>query len=248
MGLAPGDMAAMVLAAGLGQRMRPVTDHRPKPLVEVGGRALVDHALDRLAEAGIRRAVVNVHYFPDMLEAHLAGRKEPAITISDERDVLLETGGGVKRALPHLGPVFLAMNSDSLWAESGRPNVPALLRAWDADRMDALLLLAPSDSLGYDGRGDFHLAPDGRLTRREPGGTAPHVYAGVSILRAADFADTPDDAFSLNLIFDRATEGGRLFGLVLDGEWLHVGTPEAIGAAEARLAAVIPSRETDHKR
>ena len=244
MPLRPDDVTAMVLAAGLGQRMRPITDDRPKPLVSVGGRALIDHALDRLAEAGIRRAVVNVHYFPDMLEAHLAGRREPAITVSDERDVLLETGGGVKRALPLLGPTILVMNSDSLWAEQGTANLPRLLDAWlpdgpdGPDEADALLLLAPRDSLGYDGRGDFDLGPDGRLARRPPDGQAAFVYAGVALLRADLFADTPAGAFSLNLLFDRALAAGRLRGIELDGEWLHVGTPDAIGAAEARLAAV----------
>lgn len=228
---------AMVLAAGLGQRMRPITDTCPKPLVRIGGRAMLDHALDRLREAGIGRAVVNVHHLADRIERHLAPVKAPAVAISDERDALLETGGGVKRALPLLGETFLAMNSDSLWTERGESNIRRMLAAWRPGEMDCLLLLAARDSLGYDGRGDFHRDEAGRLARRAPGETAPFVYAGVGIFKRESFADTPEGAFSLNLIFDRAIAVGRLFGLVLDGEWLHVGTPEAIPAAEARLAA-----------
>ena len=228
---------AMVLAAGLGQRMRPITDTCPKPLVRIGGRAMLDHGLGRLAEAGIGRAVVNVHHLADQIERHVAGIAQPAITVSDERDALLETGGGVKRALPLLGETFLAMNSDSLWTEAHGSNVARMLGAWGPAAMDCLLLLAARESLGYDGRGDFHRDETGRLSRRAPGEDAPLVYAGVGIFRRADFAGTPDGAFSLNLLFDRAIATGRLFGLVLDGEWLHVGTPEAIPAAEARLAA-----------
>lgn len=230
-------MIAMVLAAGLGQRMRPITDTCPKPLVPVGGRALIDHALARLREAGIAQAVVNVHHLADLIETHLASVDGLDVTVSDERDALLETGGGVKRALPLLGPEFLVMNSDSLWTESGPRNVGRLLAGWDPDRMDALLLLADRESLGYDGSGDFDLDAEGRLSRRQPGGVAPAVYAGVAILKAASFADTPDGAFSLNLVFDRAIAADRLYGLRLDGEWLHVGTPDAIRAAEERLAA-----------
>ncbi len=228
-------MPAMVLAAGLGKRMRPVTDTRPKPLVEVGGRALIDHALGRLVEAGLKEVVVNVHYLPDMIEAHLSGLVDLDVTISDERDALLETGGGIKRALPLLGPEFLVLNSDSLWTERDTKNLPRMLDMWKPDAMDILLLLAPRKSLGYDGLGDFNMAPDGRLTRRVFGALAPHVYAGAAILKAELFENTPDGAFSLNLLFDRAIEAGRLFGLALDGEWLHVGTPEAIGQAEKRL-------------
>ena len=228
---------AMVLAAGLGTRMRPITDTIPKPLVEIGGRSMLDRALDRLDEAGIEDAVVNVHHLPDRIEAAVADRRAPRITISDERDALLETGGGVKRALPLLGGTFLVMNSDSLWTEPRGGNVGRMLAAWAPDRMDALLLLADRESLGYDGAGDFDRDESGRLGRRAPGGTAPFVYAGVAILRAADFAGTPDGAFSLNLVFDRAIACERLYGLPLDGEWLHVGTPDAIRAAEERLAA-----------
>ncbi len=230
---------AMVLAAGLGQRMRPITLTLPKPLVRIGGRAMLDHALDRLAEAGIPRAVVNVHHLADQIEAHLKDRAAPAITISDERDALLETGGGCKRALPLLGgEPFLVLNSDSLWTEDGRSNVARLVEAWDPGAMDILLLVAEvAGSLGYDGAGDFEMDAAGRLTRRAPGGRAPFVYAGVAILKPDLFAGTPEGAWSLNLLFDRAVAAGRLHGLSLEGQWLHVGTPEAIPAAEARMRA-----------
>lgn len=233
-------MPAMVLAAGLGRRMRPITDTRPKPLVRVGGRALIDHALDRLRDAGIARAVVNVHYLGDQVIDHLAGRADRAITISDEREIPepLETGGGIRRALPLLGPTFMVMNSDSLWSEGATSNLARMLAGWRPGDMDILLLLAARESLGYDGPGDFEIAGDGRLARRAPGGTAPLVYAGVAILGRGLFADTPEGAFSLNLLFDRAIAAGRLYGVRLDGEWLHVGTPEAIRDAEERLAAL----------
>lgn len=236
----PGALPAMVMAAGLGNRMRPVTDTRPKPLVEVAGRALLDHALDRLKEAGITRAVVNVHYLADQIETHLDGYDGLEIVISDERDELLETGGGVLRALPRLGAEFLVMNSDSLWLERGTRNLARLIEAWDPARMDILLLLAPiARTLGYDGRGDFTMATDGRLTRREAGGTAPYVYAGVGLMKASQFTEgeaLPQGPFSLNVLFDRAIAAERLYGLELDGEWLHVGTPAAIRAAEERIA------------
>lgn len=229
----------MVLAAGLGQRMRPITASLPKPLVPVGGRALIDHALDRLTEAGIGRAVVNVHHLPDLIETHLGARREPAIAISDERDRLLETGGGVKRALPLLGDdPFLLLNSDSLWLEGPQSNLMRLKAAWDPGIMDMLLLVAvAATSLGYDGLGDFVMDPDGRLERRGERQVAPFVYAGVAVLKPELFADTPDGAFSLNLLFDRAIAAGRLFGLRLDGQWLHVGTPASIAAADQHLAA-----------
>jgi MurNAc alpha-1-phosphate uridylyltransferase len=181
--------------------------------------------------------VVNVHYLPDMIEAHLSGLVDLEVTISDERDALLETGGGIKRALPLLGPEFLVLNSDSLWTERDAKNLPRLLETWRPESMDILLLLAARKSLGYDGLGDFNMDAQGRLTRRVFGALAPHVYAGAAILKANLFENTPEGAFSLNMLFDRAIEAGRLYGLPLDGEWLHVGTPDAIGQAEARLAA-----------
>ncbi len=231
----------MVLAAGLGQRMRPLTLTLPKPLVRIGGRAMLDHALDRLEEGGIETAVVNVHHLADLVERHVRDRARPKIVISDERGVLLETGGGIKNALPLLGPEpFLVLNSDSLWIEGPQSNIPRFIAAWDADRMDILLLLAPTaTSLGYEGRGDFSMDPGGALRRRGEREVCPFVYAGVAILKPELFADTPDGRFSLNLLFDRAIDADRLYGLRLDGQWLHVGTPVAIPAAEERLAASI---------
>ncbi len=238
---APRPTTAMVLAAGLGKRMRPITTTTPKPLVEVGGRALIDYALDRLMQAGIERAVVNVHYLADLVEAHVSRRNAPAIVISDERERLLETGGGLKKALPLLGDApFLTLNSDSLWIEGPRPNLPRLLDAWDPERMDVLLLLAPiATSLGYDGAGDFSMDTQGRLRRRRDREVTPFVYAGVSVMKPELLADTPDGAFSANLLYDRALVDNRLYGLRLDGQWLHVGDPSALQAAEERLAASV---------
>lgn len=235
---APPIRRAMVLAAGLGKRMRPVTDRLPKPLVAIAGKPMLDHALDRLAEAGIEAAVVNVHYLAEQIEAHLAGRQRPRIAISDERELLLETGGGVKKALPLLGEApFFHVNSDSLWSENGVSNIAAMARAWDPAAMDMLLLLAAREgSVGFDGAGDFFKDGAGRLARRGQAATAPFVYAGVAILKPGLFADTPEGPFSLNLLFDRAIAAGRLFGHELDGRWLHVGTPEAIPLAEAAYA------------
>lgn len=229
---------AMVLAAGLGQRMRPITDTLPKPLVRIGGKAMLDHMLDRLAEAGVEEAVVNVHHLAGQVEAHLVDRIRPRITISDERAQLLETGGGVRKALPLLGVApFFHVNSDALWRETGRPAMKAMAAAWDAERMDMLLLLADREtSLGFDGPGDFFLGDDDRLSRRGDAAGAPHIYAGVAILKPDLFADTPEGPFSLNLLFDRAIARGRLFGTRLEGRWLHVGTPEAIVPAEAVFA------------
>lgn len=233
---------AMVLAAGLGQRMRPITDTLPKPLVRIAGKAMLDHMLDRLAEAGVEEAVVNVHHLAGQVEAHLMDRARPRITISDERAQLLETGGGVRKALPLLGAApFFHVNSDALWRETGRPAMKALAEAWAPERMDMLLLLADREtSLGFDGAGDFFLAGDGRLARRGGAASAPHVYAGVAIMKPELFADTPEGPFSLNLLFDRAIARGRLFGERLEGRWLHVGTPEAIAPAEAVFAAAQP--------
>jgi N-acetyl-alpha-D-muramate 1-phosphate uridylyltransferase len=233
--------SAIVLAAGLGTRMRPYNGNIPKPLVEVGGKSLIDYALDRLADAGVERAVVNVHYLADAVERHLASRKRPQIVISDERGALLGTGGGIFKALPHLGdgPFFL-VNSDTLWLDGVKPNVARLAGAFDGDAMDALLLLAPTGgSLGYEGRGDFVTLPDGRLRRRGEREAAPFIYAGASVLSPALFADAPEGAFPLTRLFDRAENQGRLFGLCLEGLWMHVGTPEAVAAAEAALARAL---------
>lgn len=236
---------AMVLAAGLGKRMRPITDTLPKPLVPVCGKPLIDYALDRLAGAGIEEAVINVHYLADQIERHVAGRKSPKIAISDEREQLLETAGGIVKALPLLMPdgrpePFLSLNSDSLWIEGAQPNIARLIRNWVPDAMDILLLLAPTaSSVGYDGYGDFSMDPEGRLQRRIERQMAPFVYAGVAILKPELFADVPTGSVSLNLLFDRAIKRQRLFGLRLDGRWLHVGTPEAIGEAEEAIAASV---------
>jgi N-acetyl-alpha-D-muramate 1-phosphate uridylyltransferase len=230
---------AMVLAAGLSTRMRPLTDTIPKPLVKVAGRALIDHVLDRLAEAGVERVVVNVHYFADQMQQHLSRRKSPKIVISDERGLLLGTGGGVRKAMPELGNMpFFHINSDTIWIDGVRSNLARLADAFDASSMDALLLLAPTTgSVGYAGRGDFAMAPDGRLRKRDEQEVAPFVFAGAAILSPALFKDAPSGEFSLTTLFDRAAETGRLHGLRLEGLWMHVGTPEAITAAESAIRA-----------
>jgi len=233
--------SAIVLAAGLGTRMRPYNGHVPKPLVTVGGQSLIDYGLDRLADAGVERAIVNVHHLADAVERHLAARKRPRIIISDERESLLGTGGGIVKALPQLGDApFFLINSDTLWLDGVKPNFARLAESFDADAMDALLLLAPSvGSLGYQGRGDYSMLADGRLRRRGEHEVVPFIYAGAAILSPALFADTPQGAFALTRLFDRAGAAGRLFGLRLDGIWMHVGTPEAVAAAEAALAATV---------
>ena len=231
--------SAVVLAAGLGTRMRPYNGHVPKPLVTVGGKSLIDYGLDRLAEAGVERAVVNVHHLADALERHLAARKKPRIVISDERGALLGTGGGIAKALPQLGDApFFLINSDTFWLDGVKPNFARLADAYDIADMDALLLLAPTaGSIGYAGRGDFTMLPDGRLRRRAEQEVVPFIYAGAAVLSPVLFADAPAGAFSLTLLFDRAAAAGRLFGLRIEGLWMHVGTPEAVAAAEAALAA-----------
>jgi MurNAc alpha-1-phosphate uridylyltransferase len=230
---------AMVLAAGFGTRMRPLTDKLPKPLVKVADRALIDHVLDRLAETGVERAVVNVHHFADQMQQHLSHRKMPQIVISDERGLLLGTGGGVRKALPELGDApFFLINSDTIWIDGVKSNLAELADTFDARSMDALLLLAPTaGSVGYAGRGDFAMAPDGRLRKRAEQEVAPLVYAGAAILSPALFTGAPDGEFSLTALFDRAAEAGRLHGLRLEGLWMHVGTPEAVAAAEAAIRA-----------
>ena len=228
---------AMVLAAGLGKRMRPITATTPKPLVEVGGKSLIDHGLDRLRAAGVETAVVNVHWLADLVEVHVAKCARPRIVVSDERDALLETGGGVVKALPHLGDApFYLINSDSFWIEGYLPNLDLMAARWDATKMDALLLLAPTvGSIGYDGAGDFFMDDTGRLTRREERRVAPFVYSGAAILSPTLFEGAPSGAFSLNRLFDRALEADRLYGQRLNGMWLHVGTPRAIREAEAAI-------------
>jgi N-acetyl-alpha-D-muramate 1-phosphate uridylyltransferase len=219
--------------------MLPITATMPKPLVRVAGETLIDFALDRLDEAGIETVVVNVHHFASMIEAHVGARQRPHIVVSDERDALLETGGGVKKALPLLGrDPFITFNSDSMWVEGPEPNLKRLVAAWDADRMDILMLVAPlSTSVGYEGYGDFHRDSSGRLRRRGGDETADFVYAGVAIVKPELVAGTPDGAFSANAFYDRAIAGERLYGLPLVGQWLHVGEPHAIVEAEKCLAA-----------
>ena len=225
---------AMVLAAGLGLRMRPLTDRLPKPLVRVADRALLDHALDKLADADVGQAVVNVHYLPDQIIEHVAGRTRPKVTISDERDRVLGTGGGVVKALPLLGDTpFFHLNADTMWIDGVRPNLGRLAEAFDPAQMDILLLMAPTTtSIGYSGRGDYSMLPNGALRRRREQQVVPFVYAGAAILSPSLFVDAPKGEFSLTKIFDRANEQERLFGLRLDGVWMHVGTPDAVAAAE----------------
>lgn len=229
---------AMVLAAGLGTRMKPITDVKPKPLVEVGGRTLIDHVLDRLADAGIERAVVNVHHHPDQMVAHLKGRAAPRVAISDERDALLDSGGGVAKALPMLeGEAVFILNADTFWLDGASQNLANMAAAWDSDRMDALLLVAAlTASVGFDGAGDFSFTPDGRLRRRAERQVSPFAYAGVAIMSRAAFDGAPEGPFSLNRLWNEAIERDRLFGLRLDGLWLHVGTPQAIVEADEAIA------------
>ncbi len=228
--------AAMVLAAGRGERMRPVTDRMPKPLVRVGGRPLIDHVLDRLAAAGVARAVVNLWYLADLIAAHLAGRTAPVITLSRE-ETLLDTGGGVAKALPELGPEpFYVLSSDGLWRDGATPALARLAAAWDDDAMDALLLLQPMQAaIGFDGAGDFFIEADGRLARRGGAASAPYAYMSIQLMHPRAFGGCPAGAFSNNWVWDRARAAGRLFGLVHDGEWYHVGDAAGLAAADAWL-------------
>ena len=228
--------AAMVLAAGRGERMRPVTDRLPKPLVRVGGAPLIDHVLDGLAAAGVTRAVVNLWYLADLIAAHLAGRTAPAITLSLE-ETLLDTGGGVAKALPDLGPdAFFVLSSDGLWRDGATPALARLAAAWDDDAMDALLLLQPmAAAVGFDGAGDFFVGADGRLARRGGADSAPYAYMSIQMMHPRAFGGCPAGAFSNNWVWDRALAAGRLFGLVHDGGWCHVGDAAGIAAADAWL-------------
>lgn len=237
-----GPKVAMVLAAGLGTRMRPLTNDRPKALVEVAGKALIDHMLDRLVAAGVETAVVNVHYFADLVEAHLRAREAkglaPRIIISDERAQALETGGGIKHALPLLGegPVFVA-NIDSIWIEHAGAAVDAVAAAWDPDRMDVCLMLASTtESLGFHDTGDVFLGADGVVRFKDAGEIAPLVYVGVHICKPAITADGPEGPFSLLPLWKRLAADGRVHGVAPQGLWMHVGDPQAKLAAEARLA------------
>lgn len=232
---------AMVLAAGLGTRMRPLTDHMPKPMVPVAGKPLLDHVLDRLAEVNVTTAVVNVHYLPDQIIQHVKSRATPRVTISDERDVVLGTGGGVVKALPLLGDApFYHLNADTMWLDGVQSNLSRLADAFDPARMDILLLMAPTaDSIGYSGAGDYAMLTDGSLRKRKEHEVVPFVYAGAAILSPAIFKNAPSGEFSLTKMFDAANEQGRLFGLRLEGLWMHVGTPDAVHAAEDALLASV---------
>jgi len=231
---------AMVMAAGLGTRMRPLTDDRPKALVELAGQTLVGHALDRLAEDGVGKAVVNVHYFADDLEAHVRKRIMPSVAISDERPQLLETGGGLVKARDELGDApILVLNIDSVWLEDegGPLALETLRQAWDGTRMDALLLLAETGrSLGYDGAGDFTLDGEGRVARRGDAASAPYAYMGVQVFDPKLLEGRAVEPFSTNVIWNESLERGRLYGLALQGDWMHVGDPVALKAAEDKLA------------
>ena len=233
----PTPSTAMVFAAGLGQRMRPITDGIPKPLIKVGGRTLLDHCLDRLAEAGVGTAIVNVHWLADQIEAHLATRVAPKIVISDERARLLDQGGGIKKALPLIGdqPFFIC-NTDALWIEGPRSELDRLIKFFDPARMDALLLVAQAaGAVGVDWPGDFAMDPFNRLTKRDPRCVAPFVYAGVGVIKPQLFQGIAEDVFRLAPFFFRAAEQGRLYGVRLDGIWLHVGRPESIPEAERAI-------------
>lgn len=234
---------AMVLAAGLGTRLRPITDTIPKPLVAIAGKPMIDYVLDLLAEAGVEKAVVNVHHFADQMEAHLATRKQPVITFSDERAALMNSGGGLAKGLKLLpdGPV-LVMNADLFWFDEPKAspsNLQRLADFFDADRMDmALLCVRDEDTTGHNGKLDFSLAAEGSLSRYTDGLENPVVYAGAIAMDSRLFADAPTDAFNLNIYFDRAIRRGRLYGMILEGHWLTVGTPDAIGAAEHALLTI----------
>ena len=228
---------AMVMAAGLGKRMRPLTASQPKPMVRVAGKPLIDHALDKLAEAGIARAVVNVHYFADVLEGHLAERRAPAIAISDEREQLLETGGGMVKAQGLLSDPFFCLNSDNLWLDGPKNAFQDLSERWDAEKMDALLLLvAHKRASNFAGKGDFHMDPYGRLTRRKTGKIAPYIFTGIQLVSKRLLRDAPEGPFSTNVLWNRAIEEGRLYGLAFTGRWFEVGTPAAIRPTERALA------------
>ena len=229
---------AMLMAAGLGKRMRPLTATTPKPLVRVSGKPLIDYALDRLEDAGIATAVVNVHYLAESLEAHIAHRKTPRIAFSDEREELLETGGGMVKAQGQglLPDPFYACNADSIWLDGPANAFCDLSQHWDADRMDALLLVVPHDQTrNFDGTGDFYMDSAGRLRRKLPGRIAPFIYTGIQLVSHRLLRDAPEGKFSTNVLWDRAIEEKRLFGLAFTGDWIEVGRPEHIAIAEQAL-------------
>jgi MurNAc alpha-1-phosphate uridylyltransferase len=232
---------AMIMAAGLGKRMRPLTETRPKPLVEVAGKAMIDHCFDKLVQAGVQKAIVNVHYLADQMEAHLSALPYPiAIRISDERAQLMETGGGLVQAEPLIKEEnFFCINSDNLWTDGPTNSLLQLAQKWDEDRMDGLLLLVPRASAhNYRGAGDFHLDDENRISRRIAGQEAPLIYSGIQLISKRLLRDAPNGPFSTNIFWERAIGEGRLFGVVHQGEWFEVGSPEAIAPTEAALARV----------
>ncbi|KLI62780.1 nucleotidyltransferase family protein [Aurantiacibacter marinus] len=230
---------AMVLAAGMGKRMRPLTATQPKPMVRVAGKPLIDHTLDRLVEAGIDRAVVNVHYLADNLEAHLKSRKAPQITVSDERAQLLETGGGMVKAQGDLPDPFFCLNSDNIWLDGPRDCFTDLSAMWDPDMMDALLLVVPHKKAhNFRGLGDFNLDELGRVSRRTEARLAPFIFTGIQLISKRLLREAPEGPFSTNTLWSRAIEEGRLYGVPFTGEWFEVGTPEAIPPTEAALRDV----------
>jgi MurNAc alpha-1-phosphate uridylyltransferase len=231
----------MIMAAGLGKRMRPLTATRPKPLIEVAGRSLLDHVLDHLRTAGVRKVVVNVHYLADSVEAHLAsGAHDLEVVISDERDQLLETGGGLIKAEPLIdADPFLAINSDNFWVDGPADTLKLLASHWDDERMDALLLLVPlARAENHRGMGDFHMDRSGRLRRRDRSRVAPFVFTGIQMLSKRLLRDAPEGPFSTNILWNRAIEEGRCFGAVHQGLWFDVGTPKSIGMTETALQNV----------
>ena len=234
---------AMIMAAGLGTRMRPLPDSRPKPLVEVAGKALIDHAIDRLVEAGVTTFIVNLHYKAEMIKDHLAGRKGVEIIYSDESDGLLGTGGGVTKALHYFGDEpFYIHNSDTIWVEGYGRALEQMKKRWDPETMDALLLMVPLiHSMGYEGVGDFLMDSMGHLTRVPSGRVSPFAFPGVQIVHPRLFDDPPEGGFSTNVVWDRAIEKERLYGIRLDGVWIHVGTPQAVTEAEEYLTDLAPA-------
>lgn len=239
----PADVpdTAMIMAAGLGKRMRPLTATKPKPLIEVAGKALLDHVLDHLQAAGVKKIVVNVHYLADAVEAHLASHDHGLeVAISDERQQLLETGGGLIKAEPLIdADPFLAINSDNFWVDGPADTLKLLASHWDADRMDALLLLVPlARAQNHKGMGDFHMDRTGRLRRRDKSRVAPFVFTGIQMLSKRLLRDAPEGAFSTNILWNRAIEEGRCFGAVHQGLWFDVGTPKSIKMTEATLQNV----------
>jgi MurNAc alpha-1-phosphate uridylyltransferase len=232
---------AMIMAAGLGKRMRPLTATKPKPLIEVGGKALLDHVLEKLRLAGVTKVVVNVHYLAESLEAHLRSRAEGLeVVISDERNLLMETGGGLVKAAPLIdSDPFIALNSDNLWVDGPADTLRLLASQWEGERMDALLLLVPlARALNHGGIGDFHMERSGRLRRRERSHVAPFVFTGIQIVSKRLLRDPPQGPFSTNILWDRAIEEGRCFGAVHHGLWFDVGTPQSIRLTETALENV----------